>query len=232
MNRGLWQACGESREVITKKSKLDKSPAKTTMKVSRTDGRPDGYCRVNESEDIFCIRTSLRISVTHVPTLMHFGIQGTDSDVLGFQIKNIALELDPTWLIDLPATDSDMTDGNFPRGLFLRLLQSRQMPNIWLIDRETKWSSGQCADCVVSTPSFVDGTDSYVEGRPDVFFLEHDADERSRALTMFLEKLEDLILQRKYPDMGFGTVVDSRSFAARYGITTEVENVRFLFLSH
>ncbi|KAM0295353.1 hypothetical protein ACHAPM_010717 [Fusarium culmorum] len=238
MNRGLWQACGESRDVITKKSKKskksklgksDKSPAKTTMQVSRTGGRPDGYCRVNGSEDIFCIRTSRRIFVNHVPTMMQLRIQGTDSDGLGFPMKNIAFEFDPTWLIDLPATDSDMRAENSPRGLFLLLLQLRQMPNIWLIDRETTWSSGECADCSVSTPLFVDGTDYYVEGKPDALCLEHDADERSRALTTFLEKLEDIILRGKFRDWNFRPAVDSRSFAASYGITTVVENVRFLF---
>lgn len=100
------------------------------MQVSRADGRPDGYCHVNGSEDIFCIRTSRRIFANHLPTMMQMRIQGTDSDGLGFPIKNIAIEFDPTWLIDFPATDSDMRAENSPRGLFLLLLQLRQAPNI------------------------------------------------------------------------------------------------------
>ncbi|UZP45179.1 hypothetical protein NXS19_012991 [Fusarium pseudograminearum] len=229
MNRGLWKACRESREVITKKSKKSKSPAKTPMQVSRTDGRPDGYCRVNGWKDIFCIRTSRCNVGQYVSTVMQMRIQGIDSKGWEFPVKNIAFEFDPTWLIDIPATDTDMTDEDSPRGLFLCFLQARQTPNIWLIDRETAWSSGECADCAVSTPLFVDGTDYYVEGRHDALCLEHDVDERSRALTTFLEKLEDIILEGKFRRWGLSSHVDSRSFANDYGITTVVEDVRFLF---
>ncbi|CEI39861.1 hypothetical protein FVEN_g2139 [Fusarium venenatum] len=200
INHGLRGASRDSRIAIIQHNNAARSHARTEMKIKGIDGGSGGYCLVDPSRDIFCIRARSWNVDKDLFKVQEMGISDSQlGGLINFRIvKNIAFEFDPTWLINLP-NEVDLMAESSPRGLFSRPVQNRYRfnptaPNIWLIDRETRRSRRQCSYCHVPSAPYIDYTEEYyVEGKSDALCVMLESDERSQALPLFLKSLKDRV---------------------------------------
>ncbi|XEU96044.1 hypothetical protein FSHL1_001329 [Fusarium sambucinum] len=188
VNFGLWKACRESRWVITRHFNHDRYNGWTKMKIRGTAGSPNSYCLVDRNEDIFCIRANDWEDDPAECRLWFVGI------TRALNVKNVAFEFDPTWLIDLPEDGFVLKRESSPRGLLTHLLEDyafiSRSPHVWLIDRETIWLTPK-----LPKPICVYGDEGYVKGTFDEICSANTMDKRSDALPKFLEDLRITILR-------------------------------------
>nr|CEG04866.1 unnamed protein product [Fusarium clavum] len=136
---GLWLASEESRDVIREHCP-DGSGGE--RKVLAGDGWP---YHVNPSRDIFCIQDLEKIKHDDVHSALDICIWASSRTNEFHNIKNIAIEFDPSWIKWLPRTYKNMSAESTPRGLLARLLRSQYMNDnrqttVWLIDNDMRWA--------------------------------------------------------------------------------------------
>jgi hypothetical protein len=131
--------------------------------IDTCDGEEECRMLVYPAKDIFCIQMDDWIDLQKQYSdpdinmlLMRHKRNGYEDDCEDdyeddfqkLQIKNIALEFDSSWLVDLPDDIYDLANENSARGYLTHLLKTKafsflhvfvESEGIWIVDKEAKW---------------------------------------------------------------------------------------------
>ncbi|KAJ4122980.1 hypothetical protein NW768_009971 [Fusarium equiseti] len=189
---GLWLACKESQGAI--QEHCPKGPG-GEGKVTAGD---EWSYYVNPGHDIFCIQDPEKIKHDDVHSALDMSIWGSPTTNDFHNIKNIAIEFDPSWIKWFPRTYKNMSAESTPRGFLARLLRSQYINDnreitIWLIDNEMKWARLPSSYFGTATmpdynKKFINCHKSYVQAYP-YNTCRHCSDKRSLAIRSFLSSL-------------------------------------------
>ncbi|RBR25205.1 uncharacterized protein FIESC28_01940 [Fusarium coffeatum] len=189
---GLWLACKESRGAI--QEHWPNGPG-SGGKVLTGD---EWSYYVHPGHDIFCIQDPEKIKHDDVHSALDICTWASPRTNYFHNIKNIAIEFDPSWIKWLPRTYKNMSAESTPRGFLARLLRSQYMSDnhqttVWIVDNEMKWSR-RPSSCYGTAPmpdynkKFINCHESYVEAFPSNT-CHYCSDKRSLALRTFLFSL-------------------------------------------
>ncbi|KAF4465911.1 tetracycline resistance [Fusarium albosuccineum] len=167
---GLWMACKESRAVVGNHSQIEKwnkvrlradreckNPGRLVGKeeaipgvVATQEGHEARHLMVYPSQDIFCVTANNT---------------NWESLLSSWDVKNIALEFEPSWILDFPRDLFDLNDGKSSRGFLAQVLINMALSHswsavFWLIDKSARWRARPDRD--ISTV-FSDSDGEYVE---------------------------------------------------------------------
>lgn len=188
---GLWTACKESREVITKYSKQKDWSGTPSVMVAVQDGQ-HWHVMVHPCRDLFCFTPkswSSEIQWSHIFDYLPFSSRWRGSD----NIDNIAVEFDPSWNIDLPEQIYELLDESTARGCVARAVNARAKEHvectIWLIDRGANRSPNKARK--FPPHIFYDCDRKYIETEQNEIL--HDTEEEyTKTAWWFIEELTDL----------------------------------------
>ncbi|KAH7147911.1 hypothetical protein DER46DRAFT_515676 [Fusarium sp. MPI-SDFR-AT-0072] len=234
-NGGLWTACKESRDVMIQHSRVD---GLDCARISIRENEGEWDSPVCPTHDIFCIKSNAWNTPgdhaegwqIQIPDLSPKGSQTT-------HIKNIALEFDESWNIDLPESYYDLMSETSARGFLSRLLYNKYLndlttPYIWIIVKNGQWTFDHYNTPHYKTKPLHDYDTEYVPVSP--YFTcrhclrTHDFDGVFQNVKTFIRILNDLgeDCEKDHPDFTPDyDDVEYGAFSEQFQIT---EGVRFL----
>ncbi|KAM0227213.1 hypothetical protein ACHAP5_012222 [Fusarium lateritium] len=185
--------------------------------IDTCEGEEECRMLVYPANDIFCIRVADWTDVQQqdpdpeiYTSLFRYKKNDDDDDdeddvgwslLQKLYLKNIALEFDSSWLLDLPDSIFWLADENSARGYLTKLLKQKayhynpddrfnpRREGIWIVDKEAKWfnNDDEHYDTV-----YRDCDGEYVEVRCDRFVHDYPSKGADPNATIFLKKLDHL----------------------------------------
>ncbi|KAH7017180.1 hypothetical protein EDB80DRAFT_772641 [Ilyonectria destructans] len=235
---GLWTACTESRQVITKHFNCqqwhaakkpfprrfgnESSSAPMEIKSHDHDAIPatmtvkqnneHWQLMVRPYQDLFCLTPINWGMCIDWETIFDSLPFSASSNGYG-RVTNIAVEFDASWNFNWPETMDDLLNERTPRGLVARAVQGyigqNVDMNIWLIDRCAR-RSPTTQETTTRRKIFHDCEQEYIETAPTEVMHDSEA-EYTHTAAFFMEELD--LLSRPH---AFGMVALERFFEEFY----------------
>ncbi|KAM0349833.1 hypothetical protein ACHAPU_003667 [Fusarium lateritium] len=237
---GLWRACKESRKVMAEYAHFEDWARSADWSGGNGSPHPaiidtchgEEECRmlVYPANDIFCIQVDDWIDLKeqgsdpkiYMPPLGYKRNDDDDDDDEDdyrdnqkLLVKNIALEFDGSWLVDLPNHVYHLADENSARGYLTNLLKQKayhcqlfdidmgmymdmdmEREVIWIVDKEAKWfdNADEHHDTV-----YRDCDGEYIEVSFDDYVRSNLGDGPVPNAAKFLGQLERMDFEDFYP---------------------------------
>lgn len=162
--------------------------------ITTQEGDNERHFIVYAAHDIFCLASNDWGSLTRSQHayMISAPFVGDEFDIL--EVKNIALQFDPSWNRYLPDKIADLSDEKFARGFFANMLSDLAFerwfacPNLWLIDNSAGWSAEPGQDVIA-----YDCHGEYVEiGWDDNDYYDLCEEEEPSSAAFFLRELVHL----------------------------------------